>query len=58
MVVITFMYICIANEDKKILMSGINAFTKYTCIKFVPRTSDQTDYVLFAEHISGYCFVT
>ena len=43
-------------EDKKILMNGINEFAKYTCIKFVQsRTSNQTDgYVLFAEHSSRY----
>ena len=42
-----------AATDKKIIMNGINAFAKYTCIKFVLRTSDHADYVLFSQHSSG-----
>ena len=51
-----FFHFFLDEEDKKIVMNGINEFAKYTCIKFVQsRTSNQTDgYVLFAEHSSRY----
>ncbi|XP_057372024.1 hatching enzyme 1.2-like [Daphnia carinata] len=41
--------------SKAIILDGIAEFGKYTCIKFVPRTT-QSDYIIFTEHSSGLCW--
>jgi hypothetical protein len=39
-------------ESRAIILDGIAEFGKYTCLQFVPRTT-QTDYIIFTEHSSG-----
>lgn len=50
-------YLCVfaytGPSDRQMIMSSIEEYRKLTCLKFVPRTSSDTDYIYFTNGNTG-----
>ncbi|XP_050498464.1 zinc metalloproteinase nas-13-like [Diabrotica virgifera virgifera] len=45
-------------EQIEILHRAFATFHKYTCIKFIPRRSNDTDYINITDDVARYCFTS
>lgn len=48
-----YVFIIIGASDRQMILSAIDDYKKLTCLKFIPRTSSDSDYIYFTNGNTG-----